>query len=244
MTVNGFIKRNSIGLIISSVIIGLAVVVCTVVVSSTFVRVKGFGRTIAVTGAAFKQITSNFAVWEGTVTVQAPTLEAAYAEIKKDMEKVRVFMRGQGFRETDYEAGAVRIHKNYNRERVLVGYCLTQSIRVELDNVSRITNLARETSRLIEQGVEFSSGNPRYLFTKLDGLKIEMIKAATENAKLRAQQLAETTGKRVGAPTSARVGVFQIRPRYSQEVSGLGINDVTSIEKEIVSTVHMSFLIE
>lgn len=71
-----------------------------------------------------------------------------------------------------------------------------------------------------------------------------MIKAATENAQLRARQLAESTGRRIGAPTSARVGVFQIRPRNSQEVSDYGVNDVTSIEKEIVCTVQATFLIE
>jgi hypothetical protein len=71
-----------------------------------------------------------------------------------------------------------------------------------------------------------------------------MIRAATENAKLRAEQLAESTGKKVGAPRSARVGVFQIRPLHSQEVSGYGINDLSSIEKEIVCTVHISFMIE
>ncbi len=89
-----------------------------------------------------------------------------------------------------------------------------------------------------------NSSNPRYLFTKLDSLNLKMIRKATENATLRAKQIAESTGKTVGAPVSARVGVFQIRPLHSQSVSARGISDATSIEKEIVSTVHMSFLIE
>ena len=71
-----------------------------------------------------------------------------------------------------------------------------------------------------------------------------MIKAATENAKLRANQLAQTTGSDIGAPVSARIGVFQIRPQYSQEVSDYGINDMSSIDKEIVSTVSVAFRIE
>lgn len=75
-------------------------------------------------------------------------------------------------------------------------------------------------------------------------VKIEMIRAATENAKQRAQQLAEITGRKVGAPASARVGVFQIRPLNSQEVSDMGMSDERSIDKEIVSTVNVSFLFE
>ena len=75
-------------------------------------------------------------------------------------------------------------------------------------------------------------------------MKLEMIKAATENAKLRAEQLANTTGKKVGSPQTAKVGVFQIRPSHSQDVSDYGINDVRSIDKEIACTVHISFLID
>ena len=93
-------------------------------------------------------------------------------------------------------------------------------------------------------GIEFECGSPRYIFTGLNPLKVEMIRAATENAKLRADQLARSTGRDVGAPVSARVGVFQIRPLHSQEVSDYGINDQSSIDKEIVCTVHINFLIE
>ena len=70
-----------------------------------------------------------------------------------------------------------------------------------------------------------------------------MIKAATGNAKLRAEQLAGSTDMQVGAPRSASVGVFQIRPLRSQEVSDYGINDQSTIDKEIVCTVHINFQI-
>lgn len=70
-----------------------------------------------------------------------------------------------------------------------------------------------------------------------------MIRAATENAQLRARELAESSGRKFGTPSSARVGLFQIRPRNSQEASDYGVNDVTSIEKEIVCIVQARFLI-
>ena len=117
-------------------------------------------------------------------------------------------------------------------------------MRIELGDVDRIDKLAREASTLIEKGVMMESRSPQYLFTGLDTLKVEMIRRATENATLRATQLAESTGRKIGPPTSASVGVFQIRPQHSQEVSGYGMSDVSSIDKEIVSTVHIEFLIE
>jgi hypothetical protein len=160
------------------------------------------------------------------------------------MAKTASFLQREGFSEDSYEIGTIQLRKNFNRDRDLIGYTLTQAVKVEQNDINRITLLAQRASSLIEQGVEMDSGPPRYLFTGLDDLKIEMIGAATENAKLRAGQLARTTGRSVGAPTSARVGVFQIRPVHSQEVSARGISDVSSIEKEIVSTVHVRFLFE
>lgn len=232
------------GRFMASVIIGIALIVCTWIGTNTIERVKGFGQTITVTGAAYKPIRSDYAIWEGWLSTSATQLESAYATLKRDRDVLEEYLRGRDFGDDQIEAGNVQIMKNYNRDRVLTGYTLRQKFRIELADIDRIASLGREVSSLIEEGVQIESYPPKYLFTRLDSLKIEMIGAATENAKMRAQQLAETTGREVGSPTSARVGVFQIRPLHSQEVSGMGMSDVSSIDKEIVSTVHVSFLFE
>ena len=43
---------------------------------------------------------------------------------------------------------------------------------------------------------------------------------------------------------SARMGVLQITPKFSNAVSDYGINDLSSIDKEIVGVVNASFQIE
>ena len=237
-------QNGASGALIASLIIGISLIVCAVIASQTLISVKGMGKTIRVTGAAVEPIRSDYAIWEGHVSVQTTEMAAGYAKLKADMEAVALFMRDAGFEEDQYEIGTVSIYERRNRDNVLTGYALSQEVKVEMENVDRIAQLAKNASTLIEKGVMMESRRPRFLFTGLDTLKIEMIRRATENAKLRAQQLAETTGREVGPPTSAGVGVFQIRPRHSQEVSGYGISDVTSIDKEIVSTVHIDFLIE
>jgi len=230
--------------IISSIIIALAFIICALIFSSTLKDIKNLNQTIAVTGAAFKPIASDFAVWEGAITTSDINLETASVKLKNYREQVIKFFIKKGFNEKDFTIGPVNLNKNYDRDRVFNGYSLRQNFKIELDDVERITNLAKDVSELIENGVEVESWQPQYLFTRLNEVKLEMIQEATENAKLRAEQLAKTTGKKVGSPQSARVGVFQIRPSHSQEVSDYGINDVRSINKEIACTVHISFLIE
>ncbi len=232
------------GFLPGMVIIGLALVICAFVVRSTMIQIKGFGRTIQVTGAAFKPITSDFAIWEGNLQTSAMSLSAASAKLSRDADAVKAFLASSGFKDGEFEIGPVQVYRSYDREGQPTSYNLSQTIRTQAPDVARITQLSTAASALIQQGVELVSMPPRYVYTKLEDVKIEMIKAATENAKLRAEQLAETAGKEIGAPTSARVGVFQIRPIHSQEVSDYGINDVSSIEKEIVCTVNISFLVE
>ena len=230
--------------ILASLAIGAALVICSLILARAAVRIKGMGKVIRVTGAAFQPIRSDFAIWEGSFSVQSLTIEQGYDQLAGDLDLVKSFFGKAGFGEDQYEIGTVRISKTYNRDREITGYVLSQTIKLELADVDRISIIAKETSTLIRQGVMMESRPPRFLFTGLDTLKIEMIGRATENAKLRAKRLAETTGREIGPPTSASVGVFQIRPLHSQEVKSYGVSDVSSIDKEIVSTVHVSFLIE
>jgi len=231
-------------LVAGTLMIGLALVVCAFVVKSAIITVKGFGRTISVTGAASKQIMADFAIWEGKVQASAASLETAYAKMERGLTEARAYMASAGFGETDYDISAVQMNRYQERETGAVTFYLVAVIKAQSSNIEKIKSLSTGASSLIEKGIEFASQTPRFICTKTDEVKIEMIKAATENAKLRAEQLAESTGRKIGAPTSARVGVFQIRPRNSQEVSDYGVNDVTSIEKEIVCTVQASFMIE
>ena len=225
-------------------LLGIALVVCTLIARNAVLKARAYGSVITVTGAAVRPIRSDFAVWDGNLMASSTTLEAAYATLNQNGKALQQFLKSQGFADSAYQLGPVQIDRAMNREGMLTGYRLYQRVTLELADVDRVSQLAREASALIAKGVELTSQPPRYLFTGLENLKIEMIKAATENAKVRAQQLAETTGRKVGAPVSARVGVFQIRPRNSQEVSDYGINDVSSLDKEIVSTVSVAFQIE
>lgn len=232
------------GYVAAALVIGVALIICSLIGARTIIKVRGMGQAIRVTGSAVEAIRSDYAIWQGDVSVQTTTAEQGYEKLRGDIARLEAFLKEEGFTPGQYEIGSVNIYRNFNRDQVLTGYTLLQTVRLEMDDVDRVANVSRQASELIQKGVMMESRPPQFLFTGLDTLKVEMIRRATENAKLRAEQLASTTGREVGPPISAGVGVFQIRPRHSQEVSGYGMSDVTSIEKEIVSTVHVEFQIE
>ena len=110
-----------------------------------------------------------------------------------------------------------------------------------MDNIDK---LSRDATELINQGVEINSYPPQFFYTKLGDLKVEMIGLASEDAKLRAEQIAKSTGDDIGEVRSSRTGVIQITSKNSTDVSDYGINDTSSLEKKITAVVSISFSID
>jgi hypothetical protein len=72
-------------------------------------------------------------------------------------------------------------------------------------------------------------------------LKIDMLAEATKDATLRATQIVENANGKLGKLVEARMGVMQINPKGVTSVSDTGNNDTTSLEKEILAVVTVSF---
>jgi len=114
-------------------------------------------------------------------------------------------------------------------------------MEVRSGDVDKIAVIAREATELINQGILIESNAPQYYNTKIGDLKIEMLGEAAKDAKTRAEQIANSTGNSIGAVRSAKMGVLQITPPDSTEVSDSGMYDTSSIEKDMTAVVNISF---
>jgi len=101
--------------------------------------------------------------------------------------------------------------------------------------------VSRASTELINSGIQFTSNAPSYYYTKLADLKIEMLSAATRDAKLRASKIAENAGSEIGRLRSARMGVLQITAKNSADYTWGGALDTTSKEKTITAVVYLDF---
>ena len=116
-----------------------------------------------------------------------------------------------------------------------MGYELTQFIQIESNEVGKIEKISREVTLLLNQGVNFYSEAPRYFYTQLADLKIEMISKATEDARIRAEKIAAYSNGELGALQAAKMGVFQITGQNSTENYSWGGNFNTSSRDKIAS---------
>ena len=245
MTDSG-VKGSSTGLIA----VAIGIVVAAVLVSGAM---RDFGRkndVIEVTGSARRAIVADLGIWRGSVTVQSPTVQGAYGEVAGYGEKVRAWLKARGLADSvisvrPIETTRVMFTNSEGQETgKLAGYKLSQSIEVHLSNPRAIELLAREAGALAGEGIPLEASAPQYLYTKLAELRIAMMGEATADARARADVIGKAAGSTVGNVRSANTGVVQITPRFSTEVSDYGMNDVTSIDKDITTVVKVTFALK
>ena len=247
---NGNFLKNS-QIIVLGICIAVATIVSSVILSGGFLKVMKFTREqISVTGSATKEIRSDYIVWKGDFSRREADLKTAYTNLKSDLDKVKAYLGSKGVKEDELTICQVATEIIYKKNEKgndtndIQGYRLSQSVEIRSNDVAKIDKVAREVTELINQGIEFTSPAPEYFYTKLDELKIEMLAKATENAKQRAESMVKATGNKIGFMRNARMGVFQITPVTSTDVSNWGVNDTTSLDKKVMAVVTVSFAIE
>ena len=241
---------NNSQIIILGVCIAFATIASSFILSGSMMKIKRFSsEVINVTGAAEKRITTDYIVWSSEFSVRDPQLTTAFQRLKDNLKVVAAYLAAKGIPERDIVVSQVTTQTIYKKNEKgndtndIEGYRLNQSIEVRSADVGKVALLSRESTELINQGIEFISGSPEYFYTKLAELKLEMLGEATKDAKKRAEQIASSTGNRIGAIRAARMGVFQITPVNSYEVSDWGVNDTSSYEKKANAVVRVDFAI-
>ncbi len=243
-------KNHSwLGLFLLGVFLSAGIIIATLITARTVEKVKTQNQRIQVKGYAERTITSDIASWSGQITTRSPELVSAYDNLQADLEKVLSYLQQQGISREDISIPSVMTTIQYKRTdkgmmtNIVDGYTLVQTVSITSSNIEQVADIANQVTVLIKQGIEFDSFPPRYFYTKLDDMKIELLGEATKNAGMRAAQLAENSGSKVGSLKYASQGVFQITPVYSTQVSDYGTYDTTTIMKSVKAVVTMEYSI-
>lgn len=237
-------------LLIPLAIIATALVICAVVIGSALKISKKESQTITVTGSAKKVIISDFGILRGSLTASAPTANVAYKELQSQKPQLLKYLASKGFPQDKVSFFTVVVIPKYEitangmQTSNVVGYTYSQRIEIQSNDVQKIKDISLEISSLVQNGLSFTVETPEYFYSKLAELKVEIQAEAAKDAMIRAQKIAKSTDCELGHITNAKMGVLQITPKYSNMVSDMGVNDLSSIEKEITAVVNASFEIK
>ncbi|MCR5595893.1 MAG: SIMPL domain-containing protein [Lachnospiraceae bacterium] len=234
-------------------IIGLAIVISCGILAGAFLKYKTDStRTISATGSASVDFEADLIVWRGYFSAYSTSSAKAYDLIKKQASQVEDYLYNKGLSEDEYVFSAVDISEstlnNYDEygnflNSTVQGYNLSQSVVISSSNIDLVEDISRDISKLLDSGVELTSGTPEYYCTALDEIKLDLIEKATENAKTRVSIIADQSGAKLGKLRSSNLGVFQITARNSgtSYYSYDGYLDTTSRQKTATITVKLEY---
>jgi uncharacterized protein len=240
-------QKRSNKIIYFAIILGVCLIISACIASYTFYIVRQPEDLLYVTGSVRQQVTSDMAKWVGTFSRTVPTedLKSGYTLMSQDEKTVKEFFKANGFAENDFSVTPVFMEQlylyDYNAPKENI---LRQTVIIQSNDVNKITFMAKNTQQLIDAGVIFATQSLEYYYTELPKLRIELIPDAIRDAKLRAQKIAEGSGKTIKSIKSANLGVVQVLPVNSTEVSDWGTYDTSTVEKEVMIPVTVTFAIK
>jgi len=206
-------------------------------------------QTINVTGSAKKDIVSDLGFLRGSISIQSATAESAYRALVNQKPQLLSYLKSKGFPENQVKFYPMTNYQVFDydgngRQIGVKGHVYSQRMEIQSGDVKKIQAISLDIASLIENGVYFTVESPEFYYTKIADVKIQIQAAAARDARDRAEKIVKATGSDLGPRRSGRMGVLQIIPKNSNEISDYGVNDVSSIEKEVIAVVNASFQIK
>jgi len=232
------------GLLLPGLLLAAGIAVGGYFVGQTMYNAKVALNTAEVKGLAERRVTADRANWTVRFEVSGKTREeipALYATSEAHQQAIVRALEEAGFEASEIEVGVLdyTYDEFRNEDQVLVDqtHRLRGSISVETDKIDLVSQARTSVNRLIAQGIDIRDQPPSYRFTKLNEIKPEMLREATKNARLAANEFAEDAGVSVGGIRSARQGGFIIRD------AGEEYGDTAKIEKDVRVVTTITFFL-
>lgn len=239
---------------INAIIVSLAIIFSVFIAAAALKYRYKASETIVVTGLAEKDFISDQIVWSGNFSRSGFELRSVYASLKADEAEIKRYLNNSGITDSNIVFSSIDVQKSYRevyddngrqRSSEFSGYILRGNVTVDSREIQKVEKLSREITGLLEKGIELNSSAPRYYYTKLNELKIDLLAKAAQDAKLRAETIANNSKADLGPIKKANMGVFQITGRNSNEdYSYGGAFNTSSKEKTASITLRVEYLVK
>jgi hypothetical protein len=224
-----------------TIVFSLALVVAAAILGFQVKQVGGGRETISVKGLAEKPVRADRAEWRVQIQVKGDTLPDALAKLRKERPQLDTFLAQAGFDKSAYSESNESVEPNYeqvegrngNMLSVQQGHVARQSITIGTADLAKIDAASRAIVQFEAEGHPVSYGEPQYLVSNLEDVKMSLIAAAMQNSRARAGEFARSGDVEVGRMRSASQGAFYILAAGAdQDVSDWGgAYDKSTVDK-------------
>ncbi len=230
--------------IIAALLLATGVGLAGYFISETLYKSKVALNTADVKGLAERRVEADTAYWSVQYTVSGSKkkdIPALYQKSELDQLQVISLLLDSGFSSEEVTPGVISYFKQEFRDDkqklVEEKHVLVGEIEVQTSQVRLVAEVRSKLNKLIAEGLDIKNNPPAYHFTQLNDIKPDMLKEATTNARLAANEFATNAGVKVGGIRSARQGGFVIRD------VGENYGDTKKIEKDVRVVTNVTFFL-
>lgn len=211
-------------------------------------------QSITVKGLAVKDVQADNAEWTVTISVNEPTFAQALNRLRAERPALDAFLTKEGLDKSSWQEGSEAVSAHMvttylpggGSKTEQQGYDASQNIVVTSKDLTKIEAANKNFLALQAEGHPVTASSPLYLVSNLEGIKMSLIAAATENARKRAEEFVKQDKVKVGLMRSASQGAFYILAaggNAETEDYG-GVYDKTTIKKLAKVVVTIVYNIE
>ncbi|MBN1472163.1 MAG: SIMPL domain-containing protein [Syntrophaceae bacterium] len=217
-------------------------------------RFKSDTRTVTVKGLVEKVVKADQSIWVLRFRRASEDIKDAQTKISTDRDAGIAFLKKQGFKDEEISRQPTRtidkLAREYDQNQATerYRYVVTSSLVVTTPSIDLVIKALGETEELLKSGVvldgqDEGTANPRYIITKFNELRPQLLAEATKNARMTAQQFASDSGARVGKIRSANQGNIQIFGSDGNDESAPYSPTSTPVKKiRVVSTFEFELI--
>lgn len=215
--------------------------------------IKQARDTVVVTGSARYPIAANLATWTLRASAQGRTPSAAIKALRGKVAQIDAFLARGGLPASSINEPPIQVTQvtltvptglKKPAFRHVRAWHVSQTFAIQTTQIDSLVHVASQVGDLLATGTDVSVSPISYLSTKLTTAKFAALRLAVADARKRASTIAEGLGAHLGPVQKTALGVYQITPRNSTQVSGSGIDDTTSQLKDVEAVVTVTFLIQ
>ncbi|MFO0996017.1 MAG: SIMPL domain-containing protein [Alphaproteobacteria bacterium] len=179
-------------------------------------------RFVTVKGVAEADARADLAILPIRFSVTASDLKAGMGALDTSTRLVTSYLNELGVKDSEVNLQRLEVQDAFAQgyrsgtEKNDTRFVLTQSLTIRSADIDLVTKISREIGELARRGVVLNdTSGPSYIMTaeRLNEIKPGLIRKATEEARVAADEFAATSQSKVGGIRRANQGVIVILPR-------------------------------
>jgi len=209
--------NNSIGTIIGAALLAFGIAMAGYFASQTLLNKERGANTASVKGLSERLVPADNATWVLELALEKDAdanVSQAFQQLEAQSKRLETVLTNAGFESSEISLSPIIksdfVTRNDQGEISRRYYVINTQVKVATQSPRKVVPARGPVFALAKEGIFPRETRVSYNFTKLNDIKPDMLREATENARIAANEFAKNAGVKVGGIQFASQGGFQI----------------------------------